>query len=291
MIRRWLSTHGARCLVASGLAMSFPLDATVPVNSFDWATSPLSEVQFFNEMMTWADASNHFKGPTAFRQRQATFAAMSRLGFEPAIAAVALFDFARGEPKNSEPAFQRLLKVAKAGDVSAQCALYPVYFLSKRSYPSSDASAVLVPLLQAGASLGHFACQFYLGVFINDGREGLPSDPARALPLITAAALQGSVRAQSYLAYRLGTGRIDDLRKAEEALCWIASTSRHSAFEGIDVFANGLRFRAMDVRDRTGDDDLLQRVDALIDHWLVSRNPALARNTDPHECLNFRSER
>lgn len=290
-IGRLRSVLGARWLVALALAMSFRLDATVLVKPFDWGTSPLSEIQFFNEMMTWADASNQFKGPTAFRQRQATFAAMSRLGFEPAIAAVSLFDFARGEPKNSEPAFQRLLNVAKAGDVSAQCALYPIYFLSKRSFPVSDASAILVPLLQAGANRGHIACQFYLGVFIDAGREGLASDPARAVPLLTAAALQGSVRAQSHLAHRIGTSRIDDLRKAEEALCWMASTSRHSIFEGIDVFANSLRFKAMDVQDRTGKDDLLQRVDALINHWLVSRNPALARNTDPRECLSFRSER
>lgn len=216
---------------------------------------------------------------------------MASMGFEPAIAAVAVFDFARGEPKRNGPAYRRLLEAAMTGDVSAQCALYPVLFLSKQSFPLSDPKAILLPLLQAGASRHHVACQFYLGVFMDQGREGLPSDPAGALPLLTAAALQGSVRAQSYLAYRIGTGRIDDLRKAEEALCWIATTYRHSAFEGTDVFLNRMRFQAMGVQERTGDDELLRQVDALLNRWVISRNPVQPRDTDPRECLDFRSER
>src|ERR1700712_4629238 len=65
----------------------------MPHAAFDWSKSPLTEVQFFNEMTTWMDTSNRFTGRDAFRERQATFEAMARQGFEPAIAAVAVFDF------------------------------------------------------------------------------------------------------------------------------------------------------------------------------------------------------
>jgi len=284
--RAWLTL--VLLVVACSGKIAEPIRPPAQYAAFDWAQSPLTEVQFFNEMTTWMDTSNRFTGRNAFRDRQAAFESMARDGFEPAIAAVALFDFVRAESRVDAGAFKRLLAAANTGDLSAQCALYPVYFLSVKSFPVPDPAATLSPLLQDGAKRGHFACQFYMGVFLAEGRQGFGVDQARAEPLIVAAAVQGSVRAQKYQAFRIGPDRIDDLRKAEEALCWMASTYRHSKYEGADMFANGIRFKAMDVRDGTGNDELLRRVEALIDHWLISRNPTQPKDTDPHECLNYR---
>ena len=282
------------CLTAT-LVLS---TATLPVGgematqpSFDWSTSPLAEVEFLNETTSWFQPSHRFPGATSFAKRQEALETMARLGFGPAIAAVSVFDFVKGRSKVDRAAFLALLGAARAGDRSSQCALYPIYFLSIQSYPEADRPAVLMPLLEAGASSGHVACQFYLGVFLDEGREGLARDPARAEALLVAAALQGSVWAQSYLAFRIGTSRTDDLRKAEEALCWIASTYRHSPFLGADGFANGLRMKAMEVQGDGGSGELLKSVEALIDRWFVTRNPARPKDTDPRQCLNFRSQR
>jgi hypothetical protein len=259
--------------------------------SFDWAASPLSEVEFLNETTSWFQPSHRFPGSTSFQKRQEALDAMARQRFQPAISAVAVFDFVNGRAKVDRAGFLDLLRAARAGDRSSQCALYPIYFLSTKSFPDANRAEIFVPLLESGALSSHVACQFYLGVFLAEGREGLVPDPARAERLLVAAALQGAVGAQSYLAFRIGSGRTDDLQKAEEALCWIAATYRHSPFEGTDVFANGLRMKAMEAQAADGSGELLKSVDALIDRWLVSRNPARPRDVDPRQCVNFRSQR
>ena len=71
----------------------------------------------------------------------------------------------------------------------------------------------------------------------------------------------------------------------------VAATYRHSAFEGTDVFANSLRMKAMEAQAAGGNGELLKSVDALIDRWLVSRNPTRPREVDPRECVSFRSPR
>lgn len=258
--------------------------------AFDWGSSPLTELEFFNELTSWFEQSNRFSGATAFRERQATFELMARRGYGPAAAAVAVFDFSTRRPTGTRPGvFEELLRSARRGDISSQCALYPVYFLSTGSFkPPGGAAASLIPLLRSGSEKGHYACQFYLGVFLEEGREGLSADRGGADQLLASAAAQGFVRAQAYMAKRIGTDRVDDLRKAEEALCWSAATYRHSAYEGLHGYVNGLRFRAIEIERNTGDRSLLLRVEGLIDRWLVSRNPTKPRDTDPRECLRIR---
>lgn len=264
-------------------------ERVVSVKPFDWSNSPLTEVAFFNEMTTWFSASHRFNGKDFPRQRQSAFEAMARMGYEPAIAAVAMFDFTRTESKLAPAAFARLLEAAKAGDLSSQCALYPVYFLSVKSFPAPDPASVLVPLLKEGARRGHVVCQFYMGVFMDEGREGFAIDRNGAEPNLIAGAVAGLVRAQTYIAQRIGNRRIDNLQKAEEAICWIASTYRHSPAEGADSYASGIWIEAKDEEQKTGNRELLRRVDAMIDSWFISRNPALPRDTDPHECLKLRN--
>src|SRR4051812_26782940 len=119
--------------------------------------------------------------------------AMAQMGFAPAVAAVALFDFARREAKVHPAALDHLVKIAEAGDVQAQCALYPVLFLSRKSYLGRGPASALVPLLQAGAESGHPACEFTLGVFMDRGQEGFERNASEAESWLTQAALQGSV--------------------------------------------------------------------------------------------------
>jgi uncharacterized membrane protein YwzB len=126
---------------------------------------------FFNEIWLWNQTSWRYGNPSGAK-RQKEFEAMAEQGYLPAYVALKMFDFEKLTKKPDAAAFNLLRQAADAGDVSAACAMMPIWaWNSIDGYPRDYEWSKLY--VELGTKAGHFACQEQMAVLYRQvGQRG-----------------------------------------------------------------------------------------------------------------------
>lgn len=176
---------------------------------------------FFNEIWLWNQTSWRYGQPPSGPKRQKEFEAMAKQGYLPAYVALKMFNFAEQKKAPDAAAFSLLRQAADAGDVSAACALIPIFAWQQiEGYPRELNWAV--PYIQQGTKAGHFACQDQMAELYRK-RIVSPPNPGEEKRMLLLAAEGGYIRAFMILHSKLEVVDKILLGSLDRSMCWNAA--------------------------------------------------------------------
>lgn len=193
----------------------------------------------------------------------------------------------RGEIKQNREAYDRLHKLAVAGDKSALCfAPYVFGRMGQKDWPpyTGENEAVYT---KRGMALNLPLCAINEFYSYWNGTDGYPEDHQMAHQRLLQAAKAGLYFGQHYLSFDYQLEGFANLRTIRKALCWGRLAAYHSPAEGLTHYANDLRTAAWN-----SDWSVMTRPELrqLADEWDLQSTPYESKPTTIQECIQIEEE-
>jgi len=227
---RWLAKPLLVLAVAALAACVSINDGYVP-RGLDAQTVRQYDELFFNEVDDPLNPSNRY-GADWKSARKRDFERMAAAGYAPAITFLRVWDMDQRARKDFSPEpFEMLKQRALSGDMSAACALWPVWsWGGQRERPAREVYLEFRPFIEAGVKAGHFACQYQAASRSSVLSGALMPLSNEELKLLLQSATQGYYRAHWVLALRLR--QLEPLSQSliNQTLCWSAVADLKRAY-------------------------------------------------------------